>query len=892
MRNEGREKSILTPYGAFEATSLQRTSEPLSTWGNGTPLGSNVSHVDCLGHAGHLGLLDRFGLISVLIGVFIGVLLLGSVTGVAAERQCTVVSRTCAETATDGTGECIRWENTYRCMRATEEAGRCERLIASTPGAVATATNCLTTVGDVCTQTETRFTSPTRVTADGVTLMNYVTHREDVSHPSGPVPTTPTGVACTLAERHCVDSAARTLPYTNAPEASDTVEGVCWKEEETYACTMPPESGDASTANACAPLVTAGCALVDDVHCALTDTNGICQRYEATFRCTGTAGSPGNIGTGLTVVGEGTSSPTTTIGQWETAACDEKTAVLTGEGLTCTTESTCVSEVDGVCQAERVTLTCQKTTPGNCEALSPLLSDTRCQRASSLTGWASFSNDVDETIVCHAKTLATLPSVSGTVTGITGTAGTSGAVGSTGTATPPPLQSETQTVPHWTLVGTEAESSVTEEGLLLLNPETLALTEGVGVSCALTQTTCTSPGGWRWVDGTLTYRTCWEKTVEKACTVMNGDGADGDCAKLRHDPQCTWVRSTCPSNDTTCPEPTEVYRCTTPATELNMGERCDGSDCVGDLCAPTGALNDKTMVQALVQLEVARQLSIYGDVTNNAFFVGEALSCRDRSGTSSCCMREVTNTETTSNAAFSQMVLFAGAATVEGIKYVGSPYVYDALSWSPHTSGILKALYGNAPDGTYSPSFSYWGVTATYTATGWQFSFSGAGLLASAAISAYERWSACTAEDARVAMQKSQRLCHYLGEKCAKRTPGLGCTERQQVYVCFNSRLAKLVQESARQQLGIGWGTVDAPQARGLTVAELERLDWDRVDLTDFIADVMSQVDKTAAKGANVVDQEKARANAAARLKAMVNQSISPHAPTRTTVGIVPAGTQ
>lgn len=65
------------------------------------------------------------------------------------------------------------------------------------------------------------------------------------------------------------------------------------------------------------------------------------------------------------------------------------------------------------------------------------------------------------------------------------------------------------------------------------------------------------------------------------------------------------------------------------------------------------------------------------------------------------------------------------------------------------------------------------------------------------------------------------------------------CLERKQSYCCYNSRLARIVQEQGRPQLGKGWGTAKAPQCGGFTPEELQRLDFGAMDLSEFITEIM-----------------------------------------------------
>ena len=45
----------------------------------------------------------------------------------------------------------------------------------------------------------------------------------------------------------------------------------------------------------------------------------------------------------------------------------------------------------------------------------------------------------------------------------------------------------------------------------------------------------------------------------------------------------------------------------------------------------------------------------------------------------------------------------------------------------------------------------------------------------------------------------------------------------------FTSRLGRILHEQARPQLGIGWNHCD-----GFTVSQIQRIDFDRVDLSEF----------------------------------------------------------
>ena len=86
----------------------------------------------------------------------------------------------------------------------------------------------------------------------------------------------------------------------------------------------------------------------------------------------------------------------------------------------------------------------------------------------------------------------------------------------------------------------------------------------------------------------------------------------------------------------------------------------------------------------------------------------------------------------------------------------------------------------------------------------------------------------CSAGERELAEERHAGNTHYLGTRCAKRIFGV-CIRRERVWCVFGSRLGRILHQQARPQLGIGWGS-----CRGFTVAEIERIDFDRLDLSEF----------------------------------------------------------
>jgi len=104
----------------------------------------------------------------------------------------------------------------------------------------------------------------------------------------------------------------------------------------------------------------------------------------------------------------------------------------------------------------------------------------------------------------------------------------------------------------------------------------------------------------------------------------------------------------------------------------------------------------------------------------------------------------------------------------------------------------------------------------------------------------------CTAQDNLTVCYKNHGLCHYVGSYCKEEWPLVGCVQRAKVYCCFNSKLARIVHEQGRPQLKQfskeGWGDPeDSPNCRGFTPQEFQMLDFSRIDLSEWYADLKTK---------------------------------------------------
>jgi conjugal transfer mating pair stabilization protein TraN len=97
-------------------------------------------------------------------------------------------------------------------------------------------------------------------------------------------------------------------------------------------------------------------------------------------------------------------------------------------------------------------------------------------------------------------------------------------------------------------------------------------------------------------------------------------------------------------------------------------------------------------------------------------------------------------------------------------------------------------------------------------------------------------------EDAEFEMNAQRELesCHYVGSYC--KTEVLGqCIEKREAHCCFTSPLSRIMQEQVRLQTGQGWGSAKSPQCGGIPVETLAGIDWEAVNLDEWLALLSSQ---------------------------------------------------
>jgi conjugal transfer mating pair stabilization protein TraN len=365
-----------------------------------------------------------------------------------------------------------------------------------------------------------------------------------------------------------------------------------------------------------------------------------------------------------------------------------------------------------------------------------------------------------------------------------------------------------------------------------------ALPEG-GRCTAIGAAACADGPATKLIDGIAVTRGCWR--YERALTCSAGAPLD-HCAQLAAQ-GCTASGSACRrTNPATgaCEVQEDTYQCPAAAGTSTSVSNCPSTVfCLQGSCFDISYTNDADFARSMSMLEAVREAGVYLDTDRMQVFKGEENRCRDRL-LKNCCYADGAGAGMTNQSVFG----------------TGSRLVYDILMNPENQQFIYQGLSALLMSGGFSGSFTAYGVTVAVNGAalpaGSVALYSGESIVV-----AFDPWSliiaiiiyiilsmmSCNEQEGRLAMMEGARLCHTVGTWCSSclRVHGscVSCVEHMTSKCCFNSVLARIVNEQGRMQVGKGWGSAQSADCSGFTVAQLQSLDFARMDLSEFYASLV-----------------------------------------------------
>lgn len=393
--------------------------------------------------------------------------------------------------------------------------------------------------------------------------------------------------------------------------------------------------------------------------------------------------------------------------------------------------------------------------------------------------------------------------------------------------------------------------------------------------CQKTGQVCIDGPSTKTLFGVPMTRDCWNYRSTYECRSQE---KINDCQPLR-DKGCAQIGSTCLNvlEDGTCSTHEQRYQCMVKQPTKEVNSCATNTFCINEngqqRCFDASSSPDKDFGTAIATMEAMREMGTYMDKGNLQIFKGEDNRCSKKLGITNCCKPSNGGGNMTN----AVMAVKAGLSVAGEAADAGSGYLYDALSnnGSSMAQGFKSMVNGLGGDFKFNPSINYMGVGISYGAApagsmsmgvlGGQahLYFNPTAFYIAVAMMVVQEIMKCEKEEQALSMKIGQKLCKQVGSYCSTKTP-LGCAIVKETHCCFNSRLARIINEQGRAQLGQGWGDAKNPQCGSLSITDFEKIDFSKIDLAEFIQEITPKmpnitkvVDQARQSSQSLIDKQK-----------------------------------
>jgi conjugal transfer mating pair stabilization protein TraN len=236
-------------------------------------------------------------------------------------------------------------------------------------------------------------------------------------------------------------------------------------------------------------------------------------------------------------------------------------------------------------------------------------------------------------------------------------------------------------------------------------------------------------------------------------------------------------------------------------------------------------------------------------------FSGRKMTCNKsgvQSGWKNCCQAGST---TLADDVGSAASLFSGIGAISNIYHLGQIAYYGTqilngtvVNVTKLSTNVQEALQAVAQGGSLMDGFTAYAEATFLDPTALAF------MAATYVIQEFLLSGSCSQEDLETAIMDAAGRCHSLGTYCTDKWPLVGCVQKAEAFCCFNSKLARIIQEQGRPQLKSfnpnPWGvaTGDGPanaDCRGFTSTEFQMLDFSKMNLSEYFGEITTQVQST-----------------------------------------------
>jgi hypothetical protein len=406
--------------------------------------------------------------------------------------------------------------------------------------------------------------------------------------------------------------------------------------------------------------------------------------------------------------------------------------------------------------------------------------------------------------------------------------------------------------------------------------------------CRLAASTCLDPSSTaRLINDVPVTRACWQYRESFDClttTVVE---------QCEPDPACTLSSDTClewdnHSNPPTCIRHELRQNCQIAPPVMRDQTSCDNQTyCPGGTCWDTGYRANNEFGEVMSLFAAGQQGARYFNANDFQIFKGYPAVCAHRLGLVLNCCRENLFGDLLFDALHAAENLrppnfFGGGG--EDTSQLFNDKTYDML-FAADSSGQLAAglravstMKGEATGLWNDIKDQDWKKVATRLLLTAPMAIGNAMVNATIdgvvqQVTFYGLIDGCSDEDKTTRQKRRKHLCVDVGSRCHREVPVVGwCWERHYASCCFNSLLAKLINDQGRRQIleaqmagrlsppdaarslfsagenniNRRFGTGERPNCLGFSLDQMRLIDFSQLDLTPFLATLDPQLPNLA----------------------------------------------
>lgn len=98
----------------------------------------------------------------------------------------------------------------------------------------------------------------------------------------------------------------------------------------------------------------------------------------------------------------------------------------------------------------------------------------------------------------------------------------------------------------------------------------------------------------------------------------------------------------------------------------------------------------------------------------------------------------------------------------------------------------------------------------------------------------------CSADELNIAKLRDAEQCIEVGTYCETEILGV-CIDERNAFCCFDSVIARILNQEAKKQLGRGYGIPENPDCSGIDLNDLAKVDFTKADFSAFHRNVISR---------------------------------------------------